>query len=117
MSSMIANELAQDPEITQRISDNLAEILSDLGEIGQSFKVTVDQLKVGHLERNIELLEKVKESVSTMGSNCIRLSHEVKDIRESQDKVLKEVARLNESYQEARKSFGELKASLKGNDQ
>ena len=25
-------------------------------------------------------------------------------------------ARLNESYQEARKSFGELKASLKGNE-
>ena len=37
------------------------------------------------------------------------------------EKIVRELkqdnARLNESYQEARKSFGELKASLKGNDQ
>ena len=45
-----------------------------------------------------------------------KLIKRVDQLNETVRELKQDNARLNESYQEARKSFGELKASLKGNE-
>ena len=50
-------------------------------------------------------------------NNVEKLMERMDRLEKSNRELKQDNARLNESYQEARKSFGELKASLKGNDQ
>ena len=45
-----------------------------------------------------------------------KLIKRMDQLNETVRELKQDNARLNESYQEARKSFGELKASLKGNE-
>ena len=63
-----------------------------------------------------------KESIDAVAGAQVAMNNVVKLIERMDrlETIVRELkqdnARLNESYQEARKSFGELKASLKGNE-
>ena len=63
-----------------------------------------------------------KESIDAVAGAQVAMNNVAKLIERMDrlETIVRELkqdnARLNESYQEARKSFGELKASLKGNE-
>ena len=64
-----------------------------------------------------------KESIDAVAgaqvamNNVVTLIERMDRLEKSNRELKQDNARLNDAYQEARKSFGELKASLKGNDQ